>query len=134
MIWGLFAKPDFEHSRERMYVLVKSAVDKFYRAQSYVEKDPDSAIQIQSAKGAIHKAYRELKEAMYNAEQALKQAKDTGELESVYEIKEHLTGGLYGNPHQFDNKWVDEAWVKYARDPWVEQLTELYNKYHQKLR
>tara|TARA_B100000989_G_scaffold110800_1_gene81297 strand:+ start:12976 stop:13140 length:165 start_codon:yes stop_codon:yes gene_type:complete len=41
MIWGLFSKPDYEHSKARMWVLVKSAIDKFYRAQSYVEIDPE---------------------------------------------------------------------------------------------
>jgi hypothetical protein len=134
MIWGLFSKPDYEFSRERMWTLVKSAIDKFYRAQSYLEKDRYSTIQIQSAKGAINKAYKELKEAMYNAEQAFKQAKDIEELEAVMEIRQVLTGSLYGNPIQFDHEHVNDAWVNYARDPWVKQLTELYNQYNQKLR
>lgn len=112
-----------------MFVLIRDAIEKFYRAQGYMDKDPNSSIQVSSAKGAIHKAYKQMKEALWNAEQALKLAKDLNEVNAIYEAKDGLTGGVGGEPIKFNHHHINEAWNDYALAPWIKEFNKLYEKH-----
>ena len=62
MVFGLFKKPDFEFHNKRLFILMRDIIGKFQRADDYLTKDPNSLYQIQSAKGAIAKAHKQLGE------------------------------------------------------------------------
>ena len=131
MVFGLFSKPDYSFYRERMYILVRKAIDKFKRAEAYLDKS-NSMYAVSSSKGAINRAYSNLKEAMWNAEKAFELAKNIDEINEVYEIRKHITGGLYGNPIKFKHQHIDEAWNKYAVKPWIKELVGIYTVHEKK--
>jgi len=127
-MFGFFKKNpdrDFEFHKDRTKKLLDDALDKFVRADNYlcgIGLGGDS-IKAMSAHGASAKAQSALKEAIYNASEAVKSSQgDPGRVNQLRDVVNSTlsikTGELFVHPS------VVELWEK-SRNQWLTEFDRL---------
>lgn len=130
-MFGLFKKNperDFEFHKERTEKLLDDALAKFIRADDYMcgIGIGNDQMKLMSAQGAASKAQSSLKEAMYNANECLKNcqgnfSKKNSLREAVNSILGKTGNDLFVNPSTVKT-WDD------SRNAWLSEFSNIASK------
>lgn len=116
---------NFNFHKDRTEKLLAKAQDRFNRADKYLcgEGFGDDLTKHLSAQGAIGKAYSILKEAIFNADKAIKYS--SGDQEKNIQIKAVVNAfSSISGVEIFIDPSVIEAWDK-AMSQWVKEFNQL---------
>ncbi|NTU72717.1 hypothetical protein HGB07_00900 [Candidatus Roizmanbacteria bacterium] len=127
-MFGLFKKDpdrDFEFHKDRTKKLLKDSLTKFIRVDEYVcgLGHGSKEIQLIAAHGALAKAQSSLKEAIYNAEQAVKYCNKRSD--KIIQLKESINSvfGMTGT-QLFVKEIVVKTWDD-SRKQWLLEFENL---------